>query len=158
MQKLCDLCHGGKAIATPDNKAWQKCPLCGGSGEDSALDQYTYVIPFVYGANAYIPANQQNAPLSVQIGMGLDFECYFWNVQASGVFSATVSDGGRQYAFSNAPVHQNCGFGDAQNPALMVLRHIFRKNSSIAISFNELSGANNYGQFAFIGKNRKPAA
>ena len=145
MSRPCDVCQGHKVLPSPDQKTWVTCPVCDGAGQAHGKEMYEYDVPFNLAGNA------ANVAFSVQV-TSYDFECYFWNYQSAGAFSVTISDTNR-YNFMNAAARVETTFGNAQNPFLMIKRHVFVKNALIQGSLNELSGAANAGHLTFIGVN-----
>lgn len=140
----CDFCKGQRVVQSPAG-ILQRCPICDGTGTQPPVEQF-----FEYDLAVALTANQANVAGVITI-FDADFKWIELIGTSTGVFAATITDGGTKQAFMNEAVHSANLFGTAQLPFRLEVPHVFKRNSSIQLSLTDLSGAPNTVRATFKG-------
>ena len=99
--KPCSVCRGQQVIQTPDQRLYQRCPICHGTGQ-----QRTPLFR-VYDLSQALTALQTNVQVVIPIS-DYDFEWQYLTAFSTGAFSALISDGGKNRDFSIDAAPRSC--------------------------------------------------
>lgn len=145
MSQPCKFCQGKGAVQWNPQAPPVPCPVCNGAGVQEDPGQF-----FVYELTFALTANQVSGQFSVNI-VNRPFRWMFAMAVSTGFFTAKLSDGSTQRAFSNQEVHVNNLFGTAQNPFPLLTPYTFQRKGQIQAIASDLSGAPNNVRLAFAG-------
>lgn len=153
--KVCRGCSGRGQMRTPDNRMWQQCPSCGGSGQN----QQVFRVPFDYvWPSIVLTALQANVPATLQIDQDSDFEWIWIAGDRTGAYRIQLRDGSTGRTLSNNKVNDDNFAGTAQLPFPLVEPYLIARSTSMTANVDDLSNAGNTIQLVFKGYKLFPVA
>ena len=157
----CPICKGQKHLRTPDNSLWQMCWNCDGTGRDPG-DERFFLYPFV----ATIQANQLLPNQHIVTTGDAPFRIKMWTRQSTGPFKIQIRDSQLQNLIqggtdagggTNDRCRVECCFGDGSLPFLVVPHPVIPAGQLIIFDLEDVSGAPNTINLAFIGAKVYPS-
>lgn len=148
----CPLCKGKTIIQNSAGQV-QMCPKCDGTGDDPGVEvaEFTYTGQFTLTANQLLPGQiiKMNgiAPFRLKLRTRTStgaFRCQIYD-NTLRYYSGTGVTGGNDY------VRDALAFGDGQLPYVMAPHPVIDKNGFIGLNLQDVSGAGNTIEFAFVG-------
>ena len=135
----CKFCGGRGGMATPNGKAYQGCPVCGGTGVAQNVIRVPWSLEFNTPALAVL---QANVPVVVQQDTDADFE-WLYTMATSilsnnnpGLFSVQPQDLATGRLLSQSAVNGELFAGTGQLPFVMPEPYIISRGSAFKLIFN----------------------
>jgi hypothetical protein len=152
--KVCKGCSGKGSVRTPDNRMWQQCPLCSGSG----ANQQVFRVPFDYVWPSIVLTALGKLQPTLQIDQDSDFE-WIWVVSdQTGAWNVILKDASTGRTLSNSPVNNDNFSGTAQLPFPLVEPYLIARSAVVSATVTDLSNAGNTVQLVFRGYKLFPVA